>query len=270
MTTEDFCDLGTCPRRCHSAHVTGITHIHVAASKRGVYRVIWNITPAGFDHPWAQGSKRSLMSPVLLPPSFWWPPRPPVTLLCHPWGPTLLFRKSAPACTAIRGYPVPGAGLCYSVQPAGVPLHSSPVVLPVNHSPSLVSSREGSGSLYHSPTHFFGHFNMKKGPTSASSFLFLNPEWSHTSRIVTKWNKKVCVTDTDYCATVLTKLRKTNWRVNLSVFLWFNHTQTMQDSHLPSRYINFYWLYFLETKHKVQYDSTMLAICKWYGHWIDQ
>lgn len=164
MTTEDFCGLWARPVRCHSAHVTGITHIHAAALKHGVYRPIWNIIPAGFEHPQAQDAKWSLMSLVLIPPSWRWPPWPPGTLLCCPEGPQALFWKAAPACTAIWGYPIPGTGLWHFDQPAGVPLKSSPVLQPVSHPSSLVSSREGSGSLYCLPIHPSTHFKRKKVP----------------------------------------------------------------------------------------------------------
>lgn len=61
----------------------------------------------------------------------------------------------------------------------------------------------------------FHAFQKEKSPTSASFCLFMKPDWSHTNGIVTKWNKKVCVTETDYCETALMKLRKENWRGGL-------------------------------------------------------
>lgn len=274
MTTKDSCGLWACPSRCRSAHITGIAHIYAAALGCGVYRATWNTHP-GMRRFWAPTVTGLQMKPhepctnTLITPSLWWPPWPPGTLLCCPWGPTLLFWKAAPACTAVWGDPIPGAGLCHFGQPAGVPLSSSPVLQPVNHSPGLVSSREGSGSLYHPLIHPSRHFERKKSPTSSSFCLFLKPEWSHTRGIVTKWNNKVSVTETDYCETALMKLRKRNWREKLSVFLCFKHTQTMQDSYLPLTCINFYWFYLLETKHNVQYHSAMLGICKFYSDWID-
>ena len=101
-------------------------------------------------------------------------------VLCCPWGPTLLFWKGAPACTAIWGDPIPGAGLCHFGQPAKVPLNSSPVLQPINHSPSLVSCRGASGSVYHPPIHSSRYFKRKKSPTSAPFCLFLKPEWCYT------------------------------------------------------------------------------------------
>lgn len=165
--------------------------------------------------------------------------------------------KSCPSLYCRMRWSHPGCWTLPFWQPAGVPPSSSPVLQPVNHWPSLVSSREGSGSLYHPLIHPSRHFERKKSPTSSSFCLFVKPEWSHTRGIVTKWNNKVCVTETDYCETALMKLRKRNWREKLSVFLCFKHTQTMQDSYLPLTYINFYWFYLLETKHNLQYYSTM-------------
>lgn len=185
---------------------------------------IWNIPPAGFECPQAQDSKRSLMTLVLKLPSLWWQ-----------WH-----------CCAVQEDPqssyekLPQLVLPHGVIPSQVPLDFAilaslwgaseyqPCLQPIiNHSSSLASSREGSGFLYLLPIHPSRHFKRKKTPTSASCCLFLNPEWSHTRGIITKWDKKICVTETDYCETALRKLRKMNWRGKLPVFLCFKHTQTM-------------------------------------------
>lgn len=257
-TTKDFCGLWACPSRCRAAHKTGNAHIHVAAPKRGVYRAVWNITPAGFKHPRAQGSKWSLTSLVLIPPSLWWPPQPAGTLLCPPWGPTLLFWKAALACAALWGYPIPGAGLCHFAQPVGVPLKISPVLQPTNLPPSLMSSPGVWLPLPSSNTSFQAFQKKKKKKSHLCFFLSLSEvRMIPYKGIVTKWNKKVRMRDGDRLLwDSIDEAQKRNWRGKLSVFLCFKHTQTMQDSYLPLRYINFYWFYLLETKYNVQYHST--------------
>lgn len=58
----------------------------------------------------------------------------------------------------------------------------------------------------------FYTFRKKYSRISTLFCLFLKPEWSYAREIITKWNKKVCVTETDCCETALIKLRERHWR----------------------------------------------------------
>lgn len=95
----------------------------------------------------------------------------------------------------------------------------------------------------------FCTFQKKNSPISTLFCIFLKPEWYYAREIITKWNKKVCVMETDCCENALMKLRRRHRKGTLSACFCFKSIQIVQDSYLPLRYIIFYCFSFLETKY---------------------
>lgn len=184
-----FLWLGARPSRCHSAHTAGIAHIHADVLKHRAYTAMDHIS----SWFWAPtGLQMKPHEPCLTAASFWRPPWAPGTLLCWPTGPTLLCQKAAPAYTGIWGYPASAVGLFG--QTASMLLNSSPVLQPISLDTGMIQG----GCCFPLPSSntFFQAFQKVK--TSQLCFLLPLSESPHTRGFITKWNKNLCMTESDY------------------------------------------------------------------------